>query len=176
MAATIELDEYNGAGPETAATITHNVTNLNYGSADAANLIAADNPITPNTNTYKGSFAKYTKLHVTNMGGVSKVNTIKFWRVQGSPTAGDLHRTNATTSGYANKTYQTPTTALLTFYNVESSEPSGANVGINSALAGEITSVAVNSLSDFMWHQVQVSSSTTVGAVMTTRVQWNEVA
>jgi len=176
VAATVEIDEFNGGTTETGATRNHTLTSANYGNADVANLVAADYPITPNTNSYKGSFQKYHKLHVTAMGGVSKVKTIKFWRSAGSPTSGDVHKTNATTSGYVTKVYAAPTTALMTLYTAESSEPSGANIGINSSLSGEITSVAVNSLSDFIWHQIQVSSSTTAGATLTLRVQWDEIA
>jgi len=41
-AATIEICESNGAGQ----TITHNITNLNYGSVDVPNLTASVSPIT----------------------------------------------------------------------------------------------------------------------------------
>ena len=37
MAATVRINEYNGAGE----TATNNITNSNFGSTDAANLTAA---------------------------------------------------------------------------------------------------------------------------------------
>ena len=43
MAATVQINEFNGAGE----TKTANITNSNMGSVDSVNLVAADNPIVP---------------------------------------------------------------------------------------------------------------------------------
>ena len=64
MAASVQIDEQNGAG---AGSPTTNITNSNMGNVDAANLVAATYPVTPGDYTY----AKYQRLQVTNMGGSS---------------------------------------------------------------------------------------------------------
>jgi len=49
MAATVEIDEANGAGE----TLTHNITNTNMGSTDAVNLDPVANPLAPGNNTFE---------------------------------------------------------------------------------------------------------------------------
>lgn len=178
MATDTHIDEANGSGQ----TVTHSISNSNYGSTDAASMVAADNPITPNAGgAYKGSYDKWQKVHVVSLAGVTKVKNIKFWRFQGTPTGSDLHRTFAThtSASYSSQVYTTPTTALFSStqsHDVMSSEPASANIGINSSLTGEITNLGTNSASDYIRHQVQVSAGTTQGATLTNRYQWDEIA
>lgn len=176
MPASISIDESNGAGE----TVTQSVSNMNYVTTDAANQNAPDYPMTPVSNTYAGSFTKWHRLHVQTLNAVSKVKNIRFWRSAGSPTSGDLHQTWATTGTYVRKAYAQPSTALMTGYVMPSSEPASANIGINSSLTGEITVASMLTpgllYSDYIVHQVQVSAGTTAGAVLTVRVEWDEIS
>jgi len=49
MAATVQVNEYNGS----SGTITTNITNSNMGSVDAANLVPADYPIAAGTYSFE---------------------------------------------------------------------------------------------------------------------------
>ena len=158
MAAVVEICESNGAGE----TITHDITNSNMGNSDAANLTAASNPIIPG----QRSFAKYQRLHVTDMGGASKVDTIKVWR-GGSLSGSDTHVTNARETSYGGAaTYAEPTASAVSGADqtMPSTEPSGANLGIGGSLSGEITSAGY---SDYLVHQLVVNAGTTAGVSLT---------
>lgn len=49
MAATVRINEANGV----SETITNNISNSNFGSTDATNLVAATYPITANNYSYE---------------------------------------------------------------------------------------------------------------------------
>lgn len=167
MAATIEIDEANGA----EETLTHNITNTNMGSSDEVNLTAADNPITPGENSYE----KWQKIHVTNMGGSSKVLNLQVWRT-GAFSGSDAHKTNARTSSYGGaETYAQPvaTTSSVADQDMPTSDPGAANLGIGGALDGELTDVGS---SDYLVHQIQTDSGTTAGTITTMNYQYDEVA
>lgn len=169
MPATVTLSESNGAGE----TVTNDITNSNMGSADAANLNTTDNPITPDTR----SFAKYQRLRVSNMGGSSKIDTIKVWRT-GALTGSDTHVTNARTTSYGGAaTYAEPVNTAITGADqaMPTSEPGSANLGIGGSLTGEIT-VASPTFTDYLIHQLVVHSATTAGAATTLNVKYREVA
>src|SRR3972149_5416163 len=135
MAATVEIDEANGAGE----TLTHNITNTNMGSTDAVNLDPVANPVTPNTRT----FIKYQKIHVTAMGGSSQIDNLQVWRTGALGTGGThTHVTNARTSSYAGAlSYATPTQSAVSTVDqtMPSSDPAATNLGIGGALAGALT-------------------------------------
>lgn len=173
MPADVHIDETNGG----AGTTTHSISNSNYVSTDAANADAATYPITPIANSWAGSYKKYQRLHVNSLAGVTRVQNIKFWRVQGSPTSGDIHRSSATVSDWTALAYSSAAqTALMTFFVVESAEPATANVGISQSLNEKLDNIGVLSVSDYVVHQIQVSAATTAGAVMTLRWSWDEVS
>lgn len=167
MAATVEICESNGAGE----TVSHNITNSNMGSTDAASLTAASYPITPNTRSY----IKYQRVHVTAMGGSSSVKTIKVWRTT-ALSGSDTHVTNARETSYAGAlTYATPVATSVT--NVDqtmpTTEPTGANLGIGGSLTGELTDVGY---SDYLGHQLVVHSATTAGTSCTMNYKYSEIA
>lgn len=167
MAATVEIDEANGAGE----TLTHNITNSNMGSTDAVNLVAATYPVTPGNNTYE----KYQKIHVTNMGGSSKINNLKVWRT--SALGGSaVHVTNARTSGYAGAaSYATPvaTDSSVATQAMPTSEPVSANLGIGGSLSGELTGTGS---SDYLVHQIQTDAGDVAGSTSTMHYQYDETA
>lgn len=169
MAAVVEIDEANGAGE----TLSHNITNSNMGSADEANTDPVANPIAPNTRTY----IKYQKLHVTSMGGSSKIDNLKIWRTGSLGTGGTHnHYTNARTSSYGGAlSYATPTRSAVTGVDqaMPTSAPGSANLGIGGSLAGSLTSTGS---SDYLGHQITTDSSATAGSTTTMNYQWDETA
>ncbi len=152
----------NGTTP---GSETASITNTNMGDTDAVNLVAADYPVAPSTNSYE----KWQRFDVTNMGGASKVKTLKVWR-PGTLGTGATHKTNARESGYEGaQTYNTPskTDRSATYkytQNMPTSEPSGANVGIAGSLTGEITAIGE---SDYFIHQMQLDGTATAGVNLT---------
>lgn len=167
MAATVVVNEYNGAGE----TETANITNTNMGSADSANLDAVANPIVPGEN----SFEKWQKIEVTAMGGSSKVDQLKIWRT-GALAGSTSHVTNARESSYGGaETYATPTASASSVATqaMPSSEPSGANLGIGGSLSGSLTTTGS---SDYLVHQLQTDAGDTAGNTTTMNYQYREVA
>lgn len=166
MAATVRINEANGAGQ----TVTSGITNSNYGSNDSANLTAATYPITAGSNSYE----KWQKLEVTAMGGSSKVKDIKVWYT-GTLAGSDALKTNARTSSYGGAaTYATPVaaTSSVATQTMPSSAPAN-NLGIGGSLTGELTSTGST---DYLVHQLQVDNATTAGATLTLNWRYTEVA
>lgn len=167
MAATVEICESNGAGE----TVSHDITNTNMGSTDAANLNPVTNPVTPGDYTY----AKYQRLHVTDMGTSSAILNLKIWRTSalgGSAT----HLTNAgTTTNYNVKTYVQPVaTAIADVDNaMPTSVPATENLGIAGALGGSITAAGY---SDYLVHIILTDAGDVVGSTSTMNYQYDEVA
>lgn len=152
---------------------THSITDSDMGTTDAANIDPVAYPVIAGDNTYE----KYQKIHVTNMGGSSEINTLKFWRT-GSLGGSAVHKTNARETSYARKPYVAPSTTTSTqgTQTTPTSEPTGANVGIAGSLAGTITTAGATSYSDFIVHQIQTNVADTVGATTTLNYQYSEVA
>lgn len=167
MAATVEIDEANGAGQ----TLTHNISNTNMGNTDAANLDPVANPITPGNR----SFVKYQKIHVTAMGGSSKIDNLKVWRT-GALGGAATHVTNARTASYGGAiTYATPTTSAVTGVDqaMPTAEPGSANVGISGSLSGSLTGTGS---SDYIAHQIVTNAADTAGSTSTMNYQYDETA
>lgn len=169
MAATVEIDESNGAGE----TVTHSITNSNMGSTDAVNLDPVAYPVTPGNRTY----IKYQKIHVTAMGGSSKIDNLKVWRTGALGTGGvHAHITNARMTSYAGAlAYATPVATAVTTVDqtMPSSVPATANLGIGASLTGSLTATGS---SDYLGHQITTDASATAGSTSTMNYQYDEVA
>lgn len=167
MAATVEIDEANGAGE----TLTHNITNTNMGSTDATALDPVANPIVPGNNSYE----KWQKVHVTAMGGSSKIDKLKIWRTS-ALGANATHLTNARESSYGGAaTYTTPTasSSSVATQTMPSSQPTGANLGISASLSGSLTATGS---SDYLIHQIQTTGAAIAGSTSTMNYQYDETA
>jgi hypothetical protein len=167
MAATVQINEYNGAGE----TETTNITNSNMGNTDAVNLDPVAYPITPGERSY----AKYQKIDVTNMGGSSKINNLKIWRT-GALGGSASHVTNARLSSYGGAiAYAQPVkTAIGTVDQaMPSSVPATANLGIGGALAGALTAAG---MSDRLVHQIITDAGDIAGSTSTMNFQYDETA
>lgn len=167
FAATVEICESNGAGQ----TVTHNITDTDMGSTDAANLDPVANPIVAG----ERSFAKYQRFHVTAMGGSSAIDNLKVWRT-GALAGSTTHLTNAGEGGaYSVLSYATPVNTAIT--NVDNtmptSEPTGANLGIASSLSGQLTATGY---SDYLVHQLVSNVADTAGNTTTMNYQYDETA
>lgn len=154
MPATVQINEYNGAGE----TETTNVANWNYGNTDAPALTPSSFPITAGQN----SFTKYWKLDVTNMGGSNKIDNLQCYKSAGAYVTGEGIQCSLRTSGYSQPAYATPTTSTYSDQTMPTSDPGAANWGIGGSLSGSIT---VAGKSDRMKAQLQTTVSTPPGNV-----------
>lgn len=166
MAATVVLNEYNGAGE----TKTANVTNVNMGNTDAPNLDPNAYPIEPGNNSYE----KWNKLEVTALGGVSTVKNFKVYR-SGALGGAATHLTSCKTSAYSAPTYAQPvaTDSTVAVNAMPTSEPASANLGIGGSLTGELTAAGET---DYLVHQIQTDPTDTAGSTSTLTVAWDEIA
>lgn len=167
FAATVEICESNGAGE----TITHGISNSNMGNTDAAALDPVAYPITPGNNTYE----KWQRVHVTAMGGSSKIDNLQVWRT-GALGANASHLTNARTAAYGGaEVYATPVATASTpaTQTMPSADPASANLGIGGALNGSLTGTGY---SDYLVHQIQTTGSATAGSTSTMNYQYDETA
>lgn len=167
MAATVEICETNTAG----ATVTHDITDTDMGSADTPNMDPVANPIVAGNRSY----AKYQRFHLTALGGSSKINNLKVWRT-GALGGAATHVTNARTSSYAGAaSYATPVASAVSGADqtMPTSEPGSANLGIGGSLSGELTATG---FSDYLIHQIVTNAADTAGASMTMNYQYDETA
>lgn len=167
MAATVEIDERNGAP---AGSLTHNITNSNMGNTDAVNLDPVAYPVTPGNNT----FEKWQQVHVTDMGGSSKIDNLKIWRT-GALGGSAVHVTNARLAAYAGaESYAAPTASDSAYtQTMPSSVPATANLGISGALAGNLVA---SGYSDYLIHQIQSDAGDVAGSTSTMNYQYDETA
>lgn len=167
MAATVEIDEANGAGE----TLSHNIANSNMGDTDAKELDPVAYPVTPGNNTYE----KWQKIHVTNMGGSSKIDNLKVWRT-GALGGLAVHLTNARTTSYGGaEVYAQPVKidSSIATQTMPSSEPASANLGIGGSLSGSLTGTGS---SDYLVHQIQTDAGDVAGSTSTMNYQYDETA
>lgn len=168
MAATVTIDETNGATP---GTVTGNISNTNMGNTDAANLNPVTYPVAPGSNT----FEKWQRFNLTSLGGSSAIENLKVWRT-GSLGGSASHVTNANTSSYGGaQTYAQPTssTSTVATSSMPTSAPTSANLGIGGSLTGQLTATGY---SDYLVHQIQTNIADTAGSTTTMNYQYDEIA
>jgi hypothetical protein len=165
MAATVEIDEANGAGE----TLSHNVANWNFGANDEKEVVPATYPIVAGQNSY----TKYWKLHVTAMGGSNKIDNLQVWKSAGAYVTGEGIQCSLRTSSYAAPTYATPTQSTYTDQAMPTADPAAANYGIGGSLSGSLTGAGS---SDYLKAQLQTTGSTPPGNVnqKTFTIQYDE--
>lgn len=166
MAASVQISETNGA-----TVVYDNIGNSNMGSTDAHDLVAATYPITAGQN----SFEKYQRFKLVDKSTSTCIKNLKVWR-SGTSIGSDVHKTNARTSGYVQKSYVAPTASTSTQadQDMPTSVPAGANLGIGGSLTGELTTNGT--YSDYLVHQLQVNAATVAGVTATMNYQYDEVA
>jgi hypothetical protein len=108
------------------------------------------------------------------MGGSSKIDNLQIWRT--SALGGSaLHKTNARTSSYVQKSYATPvaTTSTQADQTMPTADPGAANLGIAGSLTGALTATGY---SDYLIHQIQTNAGDTTGSTSTLNLQYDETA
>lgn len=170
MAATVEIDETNGTSP---GTLTHNITNTNYGTTDAVNLDPIAFPITPGGN----SFQKWQQWHVTAMGGSVAVKNLKYFATAPATNTSHLfngHITQGTYDTTKKTAYEQPDQLSADTPNaVPTSAPASANIGIGGSLTGQLTAAG---FSDFVVSIITTTASATAGTTLTVTFRYDEIA
>lgn len=177
MAAIVVLAETNG--PAASSSETLDISNVNLGSTDAAELTPSSYPITAQADGH--SYEKWLRLYVSDLGVSTQVDNIKVWlsNLGGGWKTGEGMSTSLRESGYSAESYPTAGPVQTDSPDADQvmpeTEPSGANAGIGGALAGQITSAPA--YSDWMVFQLDVTASTPAGAVnqKTFTFQWDEM-
>ena len=167
MAATVVISESNGAGE----SVTHNISNLNFGSVDSANLTPSANPIVGGDN----SFEKWIRLEITAMGSSNKIDNIQMWKESGDYVTGETIDANLVTTGYTAESYATPTDSTSTKADTTMpiADPGAANVGIAGSLTGNLTGVGY---SDYVVIQMHTTTGSPGGDVnqKSFKIQYDE--
>jgi len=173
--ATVEICESNTS----SETITHNITNLNIGSNDSANLTPATYPLSPSTRSYE----KWVRFHVSANPDTNTLDNWKVWISTGSnPQSNVTFRTNCTETGYGGaQTYDTTsgpqnTDRESTYdydHDAPTSEPTGPNLGEGGVLGDPITTTGYT---DYCIIQGVVGSAATEGDSVTWTFAYDETA
>jgi hypothetical protein len=170
MAATVEICESNGK----AEVVSHNIANSNVGNIDTSGLNVAVYPIAPGHNT----FEKWQRIHVTDMGGSSKIDNLKVWRT-GALGSKASHKTNAREAAYegaqpfdlVSGPSADDRSAIYKYTEaMPAAEPTTANLGIGGTLAGGFNSPGY---SDYLIHQIQTLAGV-VGEAAIMNYQYDE--
>ena len=165
--AVMIIEESNGAGE----VVTELTGDIMFGNTDAYTLNVNDYPITAGDKSYE----KYIKLHFTSLGTMSQVDNLKVWKSGGDALGSyTTLKTNARESSYAGaEAYATPvkTSSTKATQNMPTTTPTGANLGIGGALAGNL---AIPGYSDYLVMQVQTTSSEVIGKEITLSFSWDE--
>lgn len=155
MSATVELSESNGAGE----TVTDGISNINWGSADLPDLVAADHKIIKG----RRSFDKYIRFHLVDLDTSNQINNIRIWKSAGSYVAGESIIVNLATTEllYLDVVYAQPTSvAWGNSMTLPSADPGVANLKIADDLAGALTAPGY---SEYWRSQLVTTSLTPTG-------------
>ena len=161
MSASFAWVESNGVGESE----TNPITNVNFGSVDAPNLV----PATYTTVIGQNSFSKYIRVLFT--GTWSVISNIKFWKSAGAYVTGESIK------AAANATYATPSQTDTGDSAIPTTE--GTALAINSA-EGDATIVygasGVTGYTGYIRLQAQTTVSTPsgVGNQKTFTMQYDE--
>lgn len=168
MAATVDISETNG--PSASQVETTDISNLNFGSDDSAELTPATYPITAQADGH--GYEKWIRYRVSALGGSTQIDNLKCWisNLGGGYKTGEGVSTNMRESGYSAATYPTggpvDTDSSDADQVMPTSEPTGPNVGIGGSLGGVITT-ASPTYSDWMVVQLDVTAATPAGSLNT---------
>ena len=156
MAATFEWDEWNGAGK----TQTHNISNVNWGNQDQANLdIAVETNKIPRG---ENSYSKYIAGHFSGTYGQIGPNG-KLWHSTVSLPTG------VTLKGAMTNTYATPTKTATGDSDVPQAEGSALVVqfGTSPEAATNNSTTANPAYSAYFRNQLQTSPTSPTGQIGT---------
>lgn len=160
-AATVYLSESNGAGE----VVTDNISNINFGSVDEPNIVAANHPIIQGEN----SFVKFLRVAVPSLGDSTTIKDLRVWKSAGALVTDEVLLTYNVVAA----PYETPTTVNTMNVELATSDPGTANWGIAGSFAGTITAPGY---SNYKRIGIVTGGSTPVGPVnqKTITVQYDE--
>lgn len=167
MVSTVEICESNGS----TETITHNISNMNYGITDSPNITIGPDEAIP---VGEHSMSKAQRLHVS-VWGSNLINNLKVYKYSGDYLTGEsikcnLHEVQASYDVYKETTYtQGSRTAISATYNMPTSLPTNPNLGIGGSLSGSFTGTGY---SDYMRSQLQTTGSTPQGNANQKVIRW----
>jgi len=175
MAAVVVLCEQNGAVP----VETQDISNVNMGSTDAANLDPDTDPITAQADGH--AYEKWLRLYVSDLAGSSQIDNLKIWLsgLGGGWQTEESWSTNLVTVGYAAAEYPgggpIATDSADATEAMPEAEPGSANLGIGEALDGVIDEAPA--YSDWCVLQMNVTENTEAGPVnqKTLTIQYDEM-
>ncbi len=151
-AATVYISESNGV----AEVVTDNISNINFGSVDQPNLVAANHPIIQS----EAGYFKMLRFRVQSLGTSTTIKDLRFWKSAGVYVTGEvILRLNNPAQAYSQPN-QTDAGAGSPIYT---SDPGTAVVGIGGAYAGTI--IAAPSYSNYILLAYTTTGSTPVGPV-----------
>jgi hypothetical protein len=171
--ATVVFSETNGV--LASAVTTNDIANINFGSADVAELTPATYPIVAQADGH--SYEKWLRLQLTNLGVASIVDNFKMWLSAGSYVTGEGISCNLVTSGYSQASYPSggpvDSDSSEATQAMPTSEPASANIGVGGSLTGQLTATGYT---DYIVLQLDVTASTPSGSVnqKTITIQWDE--
>lgn len=174
MAATVVMAEsYSDAPGTEQATLT----SVNMGSTSAANMVAANYPITAGTNSYE----KWLRFKVTDISTSSAIKNFKIWSSAVLSTGATLYTSATPDIGlYVNPSpYTTPiatASAHVATKTMPNSAPTIQNVGYNGNIAtGNAGITATGLYSDYIVMQIKTSGDAVAGTTVTMNFQYDEV-
>lgn len=141
------------------------------GNSETPNLDPVAFPVIPGTFTY----AKYQRVHLTALGGSSKIENLKIWRT-GALGGAAVHVTNARIAAYGGAiAYVTPVKIAIATVDqtMPVATPASANLGIAGSLAGGLLAIGY---SDYLVHQIQTNAADIAGSTSTMSYQYDEIA
>ena len=158
MAAAVELCESNES---TGESITHNVTNLNWGTVDEPNTVYANHPVTAGQN----AMFKLERIHLTALNGSNKIDNIQIWKSNGNYVTDESiksvwHTVQGNYDTYKVTAYSQPNTTTMSGYAIPIADPGSANLGIGGSLTGSLIAAGY---SDYWKWQTQTLGTTPPG-------------
>jgi len=155
MVATLTFGEGNGGGE----TQTNSLTNMNFGSTDAADLDYAANPIDAGTFSYD----KWFYVYVSNMDTSNLVDNFRI-AMSGTIDAQTSYFSNLSGATLPDDSYVTPSNAgksALVNVDMPTTLPGTENLGVSGAQSTGLT--VATAKTDYFLGQLEVSGSASPG-------------
>lgn len=154
MAATVEFSESNGTNA--AEVVTDGISNINFGTSDAPNIVPASHPILVG----RSSYIKWIRAHVANMGGSANIDTFKIYY------GGVLKAQEAifTNSG-SDHTGPTIANGIITTY-AHACADTGGGLVVTPFTGQDLTTmlgVGWNNINNFMWSALPTGENIAIG-------------
>lgn len=165
-AATVYISESNGAGE----VVTDNISNINFGSVDQPNIVAANHPIIQG----EYSYSKFLRFKLDNLGTSTTIKDLRMWQSAGALVSGESIGCNAkaaaptiTDGQYTANlpAYAAPDQLLYNPLNAvafPTADPGGASIGIAGNRANTLVAPGY---ADYFKIQLHTDATTPVGPV-----------